>query len=195
MGSVGKPEPIKLKIHTHVEKDDFSEIISDTADTAALFGNLIDKQYIDENGLIQDKFTEISNYSEMSLDSKFNSKKAEIYSVLKRSHTDYSSEMNGIKLVFPMLLADRLVAQSGGFTIQDPLKCIMQRGEEDFDAKTLDIFEIYEWILPEDSKSVILDELHRISVNRRTLFPGLDGLCRVLGWQERIRLWPGGRNT
>lgn len=93
----------------------------------------------------------------------------------------------GIKMVFPILLADRLITQSGGFTIQDPLKCLIKRGDEDFDERMLDVLEIYKWTLPKDSKLKILDELHRVSVNRRTLFPGLDGVGYGLRIQERFR--------
>ena len=93
----------------------------------------------------------------------------------------------GIKIVFPMLIADRLIAQSGGFTIQDPLTCLMKRGGEDFTDESLDILEIYKWTLPSSSKLQVLDELHRVSINRRTLFPGLDGVGLGLRIQERFR--------
>lgn len=96
-------------------------------------------------------------------------------------------EVRGIKTVFPILLADRLIAQSGGFTIQDPLVCLMKRGDEDFDKEHIDVLEIYKWTLPKDAKPPILDELHRVSVNRRTLFPGLDGVGYGLRVQERFR--------
>src|ERR1051326_8512564 len=83
-------------------------------------------------------------------------------------------EIYGIKVGFPMLLVDRLIAQSGGFTIQDPLKCLMRRGDEEFLEADLDILEIYRWTLPKRAKSKVLEELHRVSINRKTLFPGLD---------------------
>jgi hypothetical protein len=96
-------------------------------------------------------------------------------------------EVNGIKMVFPMLLADRLIAQSGGFTIQDPLKCLMKRDSEDFAEADLDVLEIYRWTLRKKDKFEVLNELHRVSVNRRTLFPGLDGVGEVQRTQERFR--------
>lgn len=98
---------------------------------------------------------------------------------------------NGIKIVFPMLIADRLIAQSGGFTIQDPLTCLMKRDNEDFTDDSLDILEIYQWTLPSSSKMQVLDELHRVSINYRTLFPGLDGVGAGLRLQERFRLDKG----
>lgn len=96
-------------------------------------------------------------------------------------------EVRGIKITFPILLVDRLITQSGGFTIQEPLKCIMKRNNENFDKKNLDIFEIYKWTLPKNLKLQILAELHRVSINRRTLFPGLDGVGYGLWKQEAFR--------
>jgi hypothetical protein len=99
---------------------------------------------------------------------------------------------DGIKIVYPMLLADRLIAQSGGFTIQHPLRCLKDRREERFAESELDILELHQWILPCEFKMKILDQLHRCSVNRRTLFPGLDGLAYTLVAQERFRKVAGG---
>ena len=100
-------------------------------------------------------------------------------------------ETLGIKIVFPMLLADRLVAQSGGFTIQDPWLPLTGRDQEDFEEESLDIVEILKWNLPATAKPSILDELHRVSVNRRTLFPGLDSLGSGLRVAEGFRQTPG----
>lgn len=99
--------------------------------------------------------------------------------------------IRGIKIVFPILLADRLIAQSGGFTVQEPLMCLMKLSDKDFEDKWLDIFEIWRWILPKERKVPVLDELHRVGVNRRTLFPGLDSVGYGLRLQERFRLVKG----
>ena len=96
-------------------------------------------------------------------------------------------KIRGIKSVFPMLLADRLIAQSGGFTIQEPLVDLMARGDEEFDDASLDILEIIKWTVPKNAKHQVLEELQRVSVNRRTLFPGLDGVGYGLRIQERFR--------
>ncbi|MHC4215146.1 MAG: FRG domain-containing protein [Planctomycetota bacterium] len=98
-------------------------------------------------------------------------------------------DVGGIKIVFPMLIADRLITQSSGFTIQDPLKCLMQRSKkgEDFKEEDLDIFAIYKWTLPETKKLSVCDELHRVSINRKTLFPDLDGVGYGLCKQESFR--------
>lgn len=96
-------------------------------------------------------------------------------------------KVKGVKIVFPVLLADRLIVQSGGFTIQDPSKCLIGRGEEDFDEKNLDLLEVYKWKLPKDCKRTILYELHRVGINRMTLFPGLDGVGYGLRAWEQLR--------
>lgn len=93
-----------------------------------------------------------------------------------------------IKVVFPMLITNRLVAQSGGFTIQDPHTCLTKMGNQCFNKESLDLMEMYRWILPADAKSNILDQLHRVSVNRRTLFPDLDGVGHGLWKQEGFRM-------
>ncbi len=93
----------------------------------------------------------------------------------------------GIKMVFPMLIANRLIAQSGGFTIQDPLKCIMERATEDFAKTHLDVLELYKWKLCKSAKPKILAELHRVSINRRSLFPGLDGVGQGIQIAEKFR--------
>jgi len=101
--------------------------------------------------------------------------------------------LNGVKIVFPIMLADRLVAQSGGLTIQDPLKCLMCRARPNkFDKSELDIAALMRWRLPRKNKPKILDQLHRFGVNRRRLFPGLDTVARTLAWQEQFRKHPGG---
>ncbi len=105
----------------------------------------------------------------------------------KKPNVPKPLNVRGIKIAFPMLLVDRLITQSGGFTIQDPLKCLMKRDKEEFDDKSLDIFEIRKWIIPNERKVNILDELHRVSINRRTLFPGLDGVGYTLWKQESFR--------
>ena len=85
------------------------------------------------------------------------------------------------------MLADRLIAQNGGFTIQNPLKCLLERAEENFDEDSLDVFEIFKWILPKGHKLKILGELHRVSINCRTLFPSLDGVGNILRVQDKYR--------
>ena len=101
-------------------------------------------------------------------------------------------DIQGIKVCFPIMISDRLTAQNGGFTVQDPTRCLMSRGSDDFDEKDIDIAEIHKWKLPKGKKRSILDELHRCGVNHRTLVPDLDGLCAGMVRGEMFRTIPGG---
>ncbi len=111
-------------------------------------------------------------------------------------HPDVADPLrqSGIKIVFPIMIADRLIAQSGGLTIQDPLKCLMERAQarEVFGQTELDIAQLIRWRLPKESKVTVLDQLHRYGTNRRRLFPGLETVARTLVWQEQFRSRSGG---
>ena len=96
-------------------------------------------------------------------------------------------KIRGIKIVFPMLIADRLITQSGGFTIQDPLKDIRDQAAEEFSKEDLDILELHRWFIPAAAKQRIREELHRVNINHRALFPGLDGVGQGIQIAERIR--------
>lgn len=95
-----------------------------------------------------------------------------------------------IKVVFPMLVTNRLVTQSGGFTIQDPLTCLTKMAGKDFKKASLDVLKIYRWEVANGAKRDILDELHRVSINKKTLFPDLDGIGHGLLKQEQFRRSP-----
>jgi hypothetical protein len=96
-------------------------------------------------------------------------------------------EVGGIKIVYPMLIANRLITQSGGFTIQDPLTSLIKRSGEVFLEKDLDLLQIYKWTIPAAAKPKIVAELHRVNVNRRALFPDLDGVGKGIQVLEQLR--------
>jgi hypothetical protein len=75
--------------------------------------------------------------------------------------------------------------------LQDPTVSLTARDSETFDERALDLAEVLTWSLPAGSKQSILNELHRVSVNRRTLFPGLDSLGTGLRVAETLRKNPG----
>ena len=80
-----------------------------------------------------------------------------------------------IKTVFryrPPYVTERISAQAGLFTIHpDP--------NEAFEHKL-----ITKIIIPNQSRKKIKRTLHRYGINRRTLFPGLDGIAAHLRWLE-----------
>jgi hypothetical protein len=96
-------------------------------------------------------------------------------------------KVKGIKIVYPIMIADRLIAQSGGCTIQYPYEDLLHRCKRPFAIKEVDIVEIFRWRLPSTCKLSMLGALHRCSINRRTLFPDLDGLAQGMIKAETIR--------
>jgi hypothetical protein len=103
--------------------------------------------------------------------------------------------VEGVKIAFPMMITDRLVAQNGGFTIQYPFECLRDQSERAFAEWDLDIAELHKWkvLSGENGKTKfdILDQLHRCGINHGTLFPDLDGLGLSLMRAEAFRKHSG----
>lgn len=85
-------------------------------------------------------------------------------------------EVKGIKLLYSMMSTDRLVAQSGAFTIQDPRVPLEKLSGRKYDERDLDLVEVFKWRVPMKCKIKVLRQLNRVGINHRTLFPGLEGL-------------------
>jgi len=86
-------------------------------------------------------------------------------------------DVKGIKLVYPMVVAARINAQSGLFTIQeDPWTPLDHFEKTEYDDAHLDVLRLVELIVPSADRTQRLKELNDLGVNRRTLFPDLDGL-------------------
>ncbi len=66
-----------------VEKSDFSKL-SVGVDIEDLFKNLIKNGYINKNGIIQEEFYKLTDYSNMVLDSTYESQKERIYTILQQ---------------------------------------------------------------------------------------------------------------
>jgi hypothetical protein len=82
---------------------------------------------------------------------------------------------NEMALVRPIDVSPRIVAQSAMFTIsRDPLTP---------PPRTQEIR------IPHQVREVLLKDLDALSVNRRTLFPDIDGLCAHLAWSSQY--WRG----
>lgn len=63
----------------NVKRDDFLNIVENPL---ALFTNLINNGYLNQDGVIQNKFQQLKEWTELSLDSPYESKKKEIFSIL-----------------------------------------------------------------------------------------------------------------
>jgi hypothetical protein len=84
--------------------------------------------------------------------------------------------VKGIKFLYSMMSTDRLVAQSGAFTIQDPVVPLEKQSGDKFDEDELDLVEVFKWRVPKECKIELLRQLNRVGINHRTLFPDLEGL-------------------
>jgi hypothetical protein len=90
---------------------------------------------------------------------------------------------DAVKIVNPVYNSARITAQRGVFTWHsDPW-----RGLEDYLGTTLpeqnlDIATLYRWSVPNDldARTRLMEELHRVGVDARSLSPDLDGVCRSL---------------
>ena len=88
--------------------------------------------------------------------------------------------VKGIRLIYPMVTSDRINAQSGAFTVQqNPWISLDELANASYRDNDVDILELRAYTIPADKKSTMLEYLNSIGINRRTLFPDLDGL--VLG--------------
>jgi hypothetical protein len=90
--------------------------------------------------------------------------------------------VKGIRIIYPAYVDPRMVAQSGCFTIQeDPWKSL----ELCKDTKPNDIRVLRKWLVPSGKRCRLLEDLQRMSIDSRSLYPDLDGLAKGL-WQLEV---------
>jgi hypothetical protein len=95
-------------------------------------------------------------------------------------------DVRGLKILYPFYGSARMTAQSAVFTIQDdPWRDMEtyfphQLGDEHFD-----VVELIRFKVPASAKPKALDDLERLGINHRTLFPDLDGVAQGL-WQTIV---------
>jgi len=112
-------------------------------------------------------------------------------SVITRDLVDVFDEpdplaINGIKIIHPFYVTQRMVVQAGAFTIHsNPLVDVETLSGHEFDPRDLDITALFKWRVPVRSRATVVNDLERLDVNSRRLFPELDGLARGL-WQSEI---------
>jgi hypothetical protein len=92
-----------------------------------------------------------------------------------QGHEPEPLKVAGIKIVFPMMSSDRLVAQSGAFTIQNPWTPLERQAHGKFEEGSLDIVKMFKWRLPKERKVDIVRQLNRVGVHHKALFPSLEG--------------------
>ena len=90
-------------------------------------------------------------------------------------------DVKGIQLVYPMVVASRINAQSAYFTIQnDPRTPLEDLGGKYYPDDQLHILELHEFIVPGEVRFKRLGDLSRFGVTQRTLFPDYGGLAQGL---------------
>ena len=104
--------------------------------------------------------------------------------VFDQSHSPL--DVKGIKLVYPFYPTPRLTEQSGIFTLhEDPWADLDSLAGRPYPEAELDIERLKKWTVPGEAKQGIMDELERLAINTRSLFPDLDGLARGL-WESEV---------
>jgi hypothetical protein len=91
--------------------------------------------------------------------------------------------LKGVRMIYPFYNAQRMIAQKGAFTIhQNPGAALDDPTSYDrVSAKHIDIEALHRWRVPSPNRAVIGKELEHMDVNKRRLFPDLDGLAVGLG--------------
>jgi hypothetical protein len=93
-----------------------------------------------------------------------------------------------IKIIHPFYNSPRIVSQSGVFTLHsDPRRELDSYKDESFRKENLDIHCLICWDIKAEAKKDIIKELDNLGINRRTVYPDLDGLAKGL-WETEV-LW------
>jgi hypothetical protein len=88
---------------------------------------------------------------------------------------------NKTKILRPTLNNERIIAQSGWFTVHQYSK--KNKKFVPLEANLEYKQGVTQFTIPHSSKKEILIKLSRYGVNNRTIFPDLEGLCRHLNWR------------
>ena len=95
-------------------------------------------------------------------------------------------EIQGIKVIYPLAVSPRLVAQAGVYTIQhEAVRTLESFAGTPFNEQDLDVTAMRRWRIPAQHKEKLLFELHRLNIDQRTLFPDLDGIAKSI-WQDKM---------
>ena len=111
----------------------------------------------------------------------------------KSNHVDVFSEADplrlpGIRLIVPFYPTQRMVVQSGVFTIHEhPWIDLRKLQASDYDVERNDIESGEVLKVPLANKARLMMQLERLAINERTLFPDLDGIARGLKESEILK--------
>ncbi|MBK7023188.1 MAG: FRG domain-containing protein [Sulfuritalea sp.] len=105
--------------------------------------------------------------------------------------------VKGVRMVYPFYNAQRMIGQKGAFTIhgnpgaalEDPI------AHNRVTAKHIDVLALHRWRVPSAGRAAIGKELEHMDVNKRRLFPDLDGLAAGLVNAEILKRVAGKYET
>ncbi|WP_031526494.1 FRG domain-containing protein [Dyadobacter crusticola] len=94
---------------------------------------------------------------------------------------DSPFEIQELKVLRPSLNNERIIAQSGWFTVHpySEEKCGFVPMQFDEDVKV----NVTEFTIPPGLKRELMEHLDMLGFNAQTLFPELAGLCHYLNWE------------
>ena len=94
-------------------------------------------------------------------------------------------EVKGLKILYPFYCSPRMTAQSAVFTIQDKPWTDMESYFPHGLDQHFDVAKLTRFLVPASVKPECLVDLERLGINRRTLYPDLDGIAKGL-WQTVV---------
>lgn len=101
---------------------------------------------------------------------------------------DNPLKVRGVKLIYPYHISERINVQTSVFTIQDDPKTPLETYKWGrYKAREIDVISLIKWEIKLSSMPEISADLERVDINKRTLFPGLDGLAGGLLESETVK--------
>lgn len=97
---------------------------------------------------------------------------------------------DAIKILHPFYNSPRIVSQDGVFTLHsDPNRPLDEYANRKFHDQSLDIAQLVRIPIPSNAKRTLVIQLDTFAINRRTVFPDLDGIAKHL-WEVET-MWRG----
>jgi hypothetical protein len=116
----------------------------------------------------------------------FRRRRSEKYDIDVLTDKKSPLKIKGVKIIFPFYGSSRITAQGGVFTIQDnPWRDLVSYFSRHIPRRNFDLEELTKWSVPARSRARCIEELERLGINARTVFPDLDGLAKGL-WQTEV---------
>lgn len=97
---------------------------------------------------------------------------------------------DAVKIIHPFYNSPRIVSQDGVFTLHhNPSHPLDEYAGQSFDDERLDVEYLIRIPIPANAKQKLVWELDTFGINRRTVFPDLDGIAQHL-WEIET-MWKG----